>query len=129
MADISFLNLRYFLSSPNFTVTRFFLLVCLLLASGCAEIVKPPIHSPYTYSIIIKGVAPKDVQGFVSNLRVVDAVGEVDVIELTDNYAEYKITSQHDSSTMYNVITTTLDKQSWPYKVSYSAKKFLIVRG
>ena len=101
--------------------------VCVLFVSGCADAPKHQIiDSQYNYSIIIKGRSTHLVQNFINGLKGNDGAQDIEIIELTDNYSEFRVWSQNDSGTMYNVIVAVLDKQEQRSKVSYSAEKFVI---
>ena len=127
MAYIVFLNSSFRHIPHGGLLTSFLLFVSVLFVSGCADTPKQQIlDSQYTYSIIIKGSSTRLAQNFINGLKEIDGAQDVEIIELTDNYAECRVWSQHDSGLMYNVIVSVLDKQGQRSKVSYSAEKFVI---
>ena len=100
--------------------------VSILFVSGCATTPKQQtLDSQYTYSIIIKARSAHLAQKFINGLKEINGAQDVEIIELTDNYSEFRAWSQHDSSAMYSVIVSVLDNQGQRSKVSYSAEKFV----
>lgn len=95
--------------------------------SGCATTPKQQtVNAEYAYSIIIKSRSAQSSQKFIKGLKDINGAEDVEIIELTDNYSEFRAWSQHDSSAMYSVIVSVLDNQGQRAKVSYSADKFVI---
>ena len=129
MANIVFLNSSFRRTLKSGLFSSFFLLISIYFVIGCADTPKQQIvDSQNSYSIIIKGRSTYLVQNFISGLKGSDGAQDVEIIELTDNYSEFRVWSQHDSGSMYNEIVSVLDKQGQHSKVSYSADKFLIRR-
>jgi hypothetical protein len=127
MAYIVFSNSRFQFISHSGFLAGFILFLSVLFVSGCADTPKQQIiNSQYDYSIIVKGRSAYLVQNFINELKGSDGAQDVEIIELTDNFSEFRAWSQHDSGSMYNVIVSVLDKQGQHSKVSYSAKKFVI---
>ena len=124
---VVFSNLSFRHISHSGLLASFLLFISILLVSGCANTPKQQVYdSQYDYSIIIKGRQVNLVQNFINELKGIDGAQDVEIIELTDNYSEFRAWSHHDSGSMYNVIVSVLDKQGQRSKVSYSAEIFII---
>ena len=127
MAYIVFSNSRFQCISHSSLLASIILFISVLFVSGCADTPKQQVlDSQYDYSIIIKGRSAHLVQNFINELKGSDSAQGVEIIELTDNYSEFRAWSHHDSGAMYNVIVSVLDGQGQRSKVSYSADKFVI---
>lgn len=127
MAYIVFSNTKIQFISHSGLLASFILFISVLFVSGCADTPKQQVlESQYDYSIIIKGRPANHVQNFINELKGRDDAQGVEIIELTNNYSEFRAWSHHDSSAMYNVIVSVLDGQGQRSKVSYSADKFVI---
>lgn len=102
--------------------------IALLVLSGCAGTPnnKPISSSEYTYAVIIKGVSTQYAQQVVMGLKEAGSINSIDTVELTNNHAEYRVWSQHDSGMMYNELVSVLDKQKRRAKISYVSNKFVI---
>ena len=105
------------------------LILYAILLSGCAETPNYTEFRPeYSYSIILKGVSTNNAQVFFNHLKSNGDARHIEIIELTENYAECRAWTEHESGEMFGVITSLLERQGHHPKVSYSAEKF-IVRG
>ena len=109
------------------SLPAYIILIVSILASGCAatQTQTRPV-AEYSYSIILKGASTHNAQVFFKNLKSDGGARHLEVIELTDNYAESRVWSRHGSDSMYSTITSVLELQGQHSSVSYAAEKFII---
>ena len=120
-------------NSKNLTSTNrlaaSIILILSILIGGCVSSqtqTQAQPESEYSYSIILQGTSTHNAQVFFENLKIDGGARHLEIIELTDNYAECRAVSRHSSDSMFGVVTSVLENQGQHSSVSYSAEKFVI---